>query len=448
MELIFFLVGVFIGFIIAWLVIKVIRVKSKALSSKEAEELRLEFDKSVTDNKTKNEKIEFLSSEIADYKAELGNKSNEIINLSKELSARNADYKNLQIRLDEQKEEINKLNEKFSIEFKNLANEILDEKTKKFTEQNKENIDEILKPLQEKIKDFEKKVEETNKENIDRHASLRQQLVHLREMNVQMTKEAENLTKALKGDTKSMGNWGEIVLERILENSGLTEGREYEKQVSLINEQGQRLQPDFVVRLPENKNIVIDSKVSLVAYENYVNTTDEQEREKHLKNHVISVTSHIKGLASKNYHELYGLKSLDFVLLFMPVEPAFNMAIQGGENIWYDAFKKNIIIVGPSSLIATLRTIESIWKNEYQNKNVDEIARQAGDLYDKFVGLIEDLLRLGKQIDDTQNTYKASMNKLVDGKGNLIKRAENIKKLGAKTKKTLPDNLLERATDN
>jgi len=425
MELLYLFIGLLLGIFIGWLIMKL----------------------KGSGNKGTAEKISFLQNEIENYKTEIEQKSNSIIELSKELSAKNADYKNLNERLAEQKEEINKLNEKFALEFKNLANEILDEKTKKFTEQNKTNLSELLNPFKEKITDFEKKVEQVNKENIDRNAALRQQIISLKELNIQITKEAENLTKALKGDSKSQGNWGEFILESILEKSGLFKGREYHIQQSTTMEDGKRLQPDVIINLPESKHVIIDSKVSLVAYEKYVNETDDDEKEKHLKNHILSIRAHIKGLSEKNYTQIYDMKGLDFILMFMPIEPAFSLAVQNESQLFNEAYEKNIVLVGPSTLIATLKTIASIWRQEYQNKNVEEIARQAGALYDKFVLFVDDLVKLGNKLDDAQNFYKTSMNKIVEGKGSLVNRAENIKVLGARTKKSLPENLLERAID-
>jgi len=330
------------------------------------------------------------------------------------------------------------------LEFKNLANEILEEKTKKFTEQNKSNLSGILGPLKEKITDFEKKVDQTNKESIDRNAALRQQINGLKELNLKMTTDAENLTKALKGESKTMGNWGEFILENILEKSGLVKGREYEIQESVRSEEGSQMRPDIVVKLPEKKHIIIDSKVSLVDYEKYVNTENKEKEKHYLKRHVDSLKRHIRSLSEKNYQNLYDVAGLDFVLLFMPVEPAFSLAVQAEEKLFMDAYEKNIVIVSPTTLIATLRTIASIWRQEYQNRNAQEIARQGGALYDKFVGFLNDLIEIGKKLDDTQKAYKASMNKLSDGKDNLIKKAQNIKELGASTRKNLPQNLIDK----
>ncbi len=270
----------------------------------------------------------------------------------------------------------------------------------------------------------------------------------LKDMNQQITQEAKNLTQALKGQTKTQGNWGEFILESILEKSGLEKGREYYVQESFTSESGRRFQPDIIIKLPENKSIVVDSKVSLVSYERYISSDSENEKQNALREHINSIRSHVKNLSSKNYQNLYQLESLDFVLMFMPIEPAFALAVQTDASLFNDAFEMNIVIVSPTTLLATLRTITSIWRQENQNKNALEIARQSGALYDKFVGFTEDLISIGKKMDDAKNTYSSAMNKLVDGSGNLVRRVQRIKELGAKTAKQLPNSLLDRADED
>ncbi|WNM18809.1 DNA recombination protein RmuC [Flavobacterium capsici] len=361
-----------------------------------------------------------------------------------QLSKKETDFENLWERNKEQKEEVEKLQEKFTKEFENLANKILEEKTVKFTEQNKENLKNILTPLQDKIQLFEKKVEDTHKESIDYHAALRQQILGLKEMNEQMSKETLNLTKALKGDSKMQGNWGELILERVLEKSGLEKGREYEVQQSFTTDEG-RVQPDVVINLPDGKKMIVDSKVSLTAYEKYVNETDDAEKSNHLKEHINSIKRHVEQLGNKNYHDLYQMESPDFVLLFIPIESAFAIALNDDNSLYNKAFEKNIVIVTPSTLLATLRTIDSMWTNQKQQENALEIARQAGALYDKFEGFVSDLVKIGKKMDEAKVEYQGAMNKLVDGKGNLITSVEKLKKMGAKAKKALPENILIRA---
>ncbi|MGX7666840.1 DNA recombination protein RmuC [Flavobacterium pedocola] len=367
--------------------------------------------------------------------------------LSIQLTKKEADFDNLWERSKEQKEEVNQLQEKFTKEFENLANKILEEKTVKFTEQNKENLKNILNPLQEKIHLFEKKVEDTHKESIDYHAALRQQILGLKEMNEQMSKETLNLTKALKGDSKMQGNWGELILERVLEKSGLEKGREYEVQQSFTTEDGSRVQPDVVINLPDGKKMIVDSKVSLTAYERYINEDDEENKNAFLKEHVTSIKRHVEQLGNKNYQDLYQIESPDFVLLFIPMEPAFAIALNEDNSLYNKAFEKNIVIVTPSTLLATLRTIDSMWTNQKQQENAYEIARQAGALYDKFEGFVSDLIKIGKKMDEAKSEYGNAMNKLVDGKGNLITSVEKLKKMGAKAKKSLPDSVLNRALE-
>ena len=361
------------------------------------------------------------------------------------LTKKEADFDHLLERNKEQKEEVEKLQEKFTKEFENLANKILDEKSNKFTEQNKENMKNILLPLQDKIQLFEKKVEDTHKESIDYHAALRQQILGLSEMNAQMSKETLNLTKALKGDSKMQGNWGELVLERVLEKSGLEKDREYYVQQSHTTTDGSRVFPDVVINLPDGKKILVDSKVSLTSYEKYINEEDETLKNGWLKEHVSSVKRHVEQLGEKNYHELYQMESPDFVLLFIPIETAFALASNEDITLYNKAFEKNIVIVTPSTLLATLRTIDSMWANQKQQENAFEIARQAGALYDKFQGLMEDLIKIGKRIDESKSEYGLAMNKLFDGKGNLINSVEKLKKMGAKAKKSLPENIIKKA---
>ena len=366
-----------------------------------------------------------------------------------DLTRKVSEIENLRLKLSENKLEVENLQEKFTKEFKLLASEILETNSSKITKQNKENLEAILNPLQEKIKTFEKKVEDTHKDTIDRHASLRQQIIGLKELNEQMSKEAVNLTKALKGDSKIQGNWGELVLERVLEKSGLEKGREYEMEKSFDDETGkqQRLRPDVIIHLPDNKKMIVDSKVSLTAYEKYVNAEDTEEGEYFLKEHIASLNRHITQLSEKKYEDLYQIESPDFVLLFVPIEPAFAIAINKDNQLYNKAFEKNIVIVTPSTLLATLRTIDTMWNNEKQQRNAIEIARQAGALYDKFEGLVIDLTKKKKKMDEAKTEYKGAMNKLVDGRGNLITSVEKIKKLGAKAKKSLPDAVIQRAED-
>ena len=399
---------------------------------------RLSFDKQIQTYTFEIEKLRLEKEDVRNQK--------ESINI--QLAKKEIDFDNLYERNREQKLEVEQLQEKFTKEFENLANKILEEKSSKFTEQNKQNLANILSPLQEKILLFEKKVEDTHKESIDYHAALRQQILGLSEMNAQMSKETLNLTKALKGDSKMQGNWGELVLERVLEKSGLEKNREYFVQQSHTTSEGNRVFPDVVINLPDNKKMIVDSKVTLSAYERYINEENDELKKIHLKDHVLAIKRHVEQLGEKNYHDLYQIESPDFVLLFIPMEPAFALALNEDTTLYNKAFEKNIVIVTPSTLLATLRTIDSMWANQKKQDNAIEIARQAGALYDKFHGLLEDLISIGKKIDDSKTNYTEAMNKLVDGRGNLITSVEKIKKLGVTTKKSISENLLQRANEN
>ena len=367
--------------------------------------------------------------------------------LNSQLIRYEAEIQYLQSKHKEQKEEVEKLQEKFTKEFENLANKILDEKSVKFTEQNQKNIKNILNPLQEKILLFEKKVEESRKENYGIHQALKEQLMNLQHQNLKITQEAENLTKALKGDSKMQGNWGELVLERVLEKSGLEKDREYTVQQSFTRKDGTRVLPDVIINLPDGKKMIVDSKVSLTDYERYINA-EEDSKEKFLKDHINSLKKHVDQLSAKKYEDLYEMESPDFVLMFVPIETAFSIAINNENSLYNKAFEQNIVIVTPSTLLATLRTIDSMWNNEKHQRNAIEIARQAGALYDKFEGFVSDLTKVGKKMDEAKTEYKGAMNKLVQGRGNIIISIEKLKKMGAKTKKSIPEPILKRAQED
>jgi len=393
------------------------------------------------------EKIQNLNEALEKKEQILREKESEIIELTRILSGKESDHRHLSEKLIEQKSDLEKIQEKFRNEFKNLANEILEEKTKKFTEQNTSRLSEILNPLNQKIKEFEKKVEETYEKEMQQRISLKEEVKKLAELNQAVSKEANNLANALKGDTKTQGNWGEVILENILERSGLVVNREYFVQPSYPGESGKRLQPDVVVTYPGNRSVVIDSKVSLIAYERYVSSNDEKNRETALRDHLISIRNHIKELSEKNYPDIYQLQALDFVMMFLPIEPAYHLAMQQDPEFWNLAYEKRILIISPTNLIAALKMVESMWRQENQNKNVLEIARQSGSLYDKFEGLYNDLIDLGKRLDSTKGLYDSAMNKLSEGKGSLVSKVEKIKKLGAKTKKSLPEEALKKSGD-
>lgn len=401
-------------------------------------QMQLIREQQTTDRATFEKQLTQVSKDLETVRAERES-------LAVRLAQKESAFENLWEKNIEQKKEVGQLQEKFTKEFENLANKIMEEKSSKFTEQNKENLRNILTPLQEKIQNFEKKVEDTHKESINYNAALREQILNIRLMNETMTRETMNLTKALKGDSKLQGNWGELVLERVLEKSGLEKGREYEVQQSFVTEEGNRVFPDVVINLPDGKKMIVDSKVSLTCYERYCNEEDDALKVGHLKDHVASIRRHVEQLGEKNYHDLYKMESPDFVLLFIPIEPAFALALNDDPQLYNKAFEKNIVIVTPSTLLATLRTIDSMWTNQKQQANAVEIARQAGALYDKFEGFMNDLIIIGKKMDEGKKAYEDSMKKLYTGNGNLIVSVEKLKKMGAKAKKSLPDAVLQRA---
>ena len=346
-------------------------------------------------------------------------------------------HKSQQEKFQEQKVEIEEIRKNFQTEFQNIANKLLDEKSRNFIETNRTNLDILLNPLKENIKAFEDKVDKVyNMEAAERN-TLKGVITQLMDLNKQISDEAQNLTKALKGDNKKQGNWGEVILEKVLERSGLVKGQEYRLQASLNGTDGNRLQPDAIIDLPDDKHLIIDSKVSLIAYERLVNAETEEERKLYSKAHVDSIRAHVLNLSSKNYHDLYQINSPDFVLLFVPIESSFSFAVQIDAELFSDAWDKKVVIVSPSTLLATLRTIASIWKQERQNRNVLEIARLSGSMYDKFVGFVGDMESIGKNIKQSQTAYDNAFNKLVDGNGNLTKTAEKIKGLGAKANKQI-----------
>jgi DNA recombination protein RmuC len=445
MEIVLLIIGLSVGFISAWLISKYKFLGQKGISNKEAEN----FNNQIIELRTEKGKIEernsILEGNLKQSNDDLSSERAIVLNLNFNLASVTADFSNLKEKLETQKLEMEQIQQKLTTEFKNIANDILEDKSKRFTEQNQKNIFEILNPLSDKIKDFEKKVEQTyDKESRDR-ISLYTEIKYLKELNQKMSEEANNLTNALKGQSKTQGNWGEVILENILEKSGLRKGQEYSIQERMTDEEGRIFQPDVIINLPEDKHVIVDSKVSLTAYERFCSAEDPNEKESALKEHILSIKKHIKELSQKNYPNLYDMKSLDFILMFIPIEPAFNVAVQNDIGLFNEAFEKNIVIVSISTLLATLRTIANIWRQEKQTTNVLQIAKQAGDLYDKFVSLVDDLIEVGKKLEMTKKSYDETMNKLHKGSGNLVKRAENIRNLGIKTTKSLSQSLLDRA---
>jgi len=404
---------------------------------------QLDKEKSIIEERYKD--LHLSSQGIRDDLEKERTKNEELNN---RITRAEVEYANLREKLTTQKSEMEDLRKKFTLEFENTANKILKQNTKDFAEVNQKNIGEILNPLKEKILTFERKVDDTYQKGLKDQTDLRAELKKLYDLNARISEEANNLTKALKSDSKKQGNWGEIVLERVLERSGLVKGQEYETQVRAQTEDGRIIQPDVIVKLPENKHIIVDSKVSLVAYEAFTNEEQEEKKAVFLKQHVESIKIHIKSLSEKDYQNAPLFDTPDFVLLFMPIESAFSIAIQSDINLFNFAWEKKIVIVSPTTLLATLTTIASIWKHEKQTQNAIEIARQGGALYDKFVGFLKNIEDLGQQISKVSRTYDEAKNKLSVGRGNLVRNVEKLKILGAKTSKSIPANLLENSSTN
>ncbi|MEP0367826.1 MAG: DNA recombination protein RmuC [Cyclobacteriaceae bacterium] len=426
------LAGAGLGYLLA-------KVTSKT-GGEETQKLRMELEMEQKQNQAQTEQFREMNEQLKEEREK-------IINLNSEKSRLEANYRNLNEKLEEQKKEVGQLQEKFTVEFKNLANEILEDKSKKFTDQNQKNIGELLNPLKEKIERFEKKVEQSSKESLEQNTALKTQLDHIKELNQRITKEAESLTKALKGDSKTQGNWGEMQLETILEKVGLQKDVHYFKEQNFKNEEGANQRLDYIIKLPDDKYLVLDSKVSLTAYSNYFDHDDPLEQAKYLKQHIESVNNHIKILGEKNYQNLYEINQPDFVLMFVANEPALTIALKEDQNLYEKALDKNIVLVSTSTLLATMRTVSYIWKQDLQNKNAIEIARQAGALYDKFEGFTADLLKVGTNLKQTKDNYDLAMNKLSQGSGNLVRRTEKLKELGAKAAKQIDQRLLDRSAE-
>ena len=417
-QLVFLLVGLTTGIVFTWLIF---RARERQAS---------ESGRGL---------VETLQNELKDLKVQLADKERDILRLSTELASREANISNLGEKLENQKKEVMEVQERMQKEFRLMANEILTENSEKFSKANREKLDQILGPFNENLKDFRKKIEDTYEKESDQRRSLKEEVKRLAEMNIMIGEEAKALTRALKGDSKTQGNWGEMILEKILENSGLQKDREFFVQESYAAEDNRRVQPDVIVKYPGNRSIIIDSKVSLTAYERYVEAADE-DKESEMKAHLLSIKNHIKELSAKNYQDLYDINTLDFVMMFLPVEPAYLLAMQAENSLWNFAYEKRILLISPTNLIAALKLIYSMWSQDKQTRNVMEIAAQGGALYDDFVLLAERMLKLGKRIDDTQQAYTDIIRKLKTGKGNLIGRVEKLNKLGARTRKSMPEN--------
>jgi DNA recombination protein RmuC len=390
-----------------------------------------------------NERLKQATSQMEILRSEYETCKKNLESVSENKANLFAENKLLGEKIDFQAKEFERLQKQATTEFENIANRILKRNTEDFSEMNHTKINELILPLKEKIQNFEKKVEETYEKGLKDQTDLKAELKKLHELNNRISDEASNLTKALKGDVKQQGNWGEVVLERILERSGLTEGQEFLREVAAINSEGKAIRPDVIVNLPDKKHIIIDSKVSLVAYERFVNSDQKHEKEKYLKEHLFSIKNHVKELHEKHYSSSPQFNSPDFVLLFIPIESSFSIAVEQDQQLFNFAWEHKVVIVCPSTLLATLRTIASIWQQENQTRNAIEIARQGGALYDKFVGFLEDLEKIGKNINALQHSYEDASKKLNSGSGNLIGRVEKLKELGASTSKKIPEKFGE-----
>lgn len=432
MEIALLIIGLVAGGVIGFFIEK--SKSNKLISSiqsqtSEKEAIINQLNKSIQDLKESIHQKEVAISKSLD---ELKFAEIESAKKSSELDA-------LKLRFEEFKTEAADLQKQLKTEFKNIANEIVKEQSKDFSEHNQN----LLKPFKNQLESFEKAVQDQMKDNIERASTFKAQLEDLKNLNQKISEEATNLTNALKGDNKFQGNWGELILERVLESSGLEKGSEYKTQVSLTNVDDDRIQPDAIVYLPDEKHIIIDSKVSLVAYEQYVNATTEEEREQNLKAHLLSVKTHIKQLSEKKYQTAEGLSTPDFILLFVPIEASFGVAVKEDIDLFNFAWNKNIVIVSPSTMLATLKTVASLWKQEKQNKNVLKIAEESGKLYDKFVGFLADLEKIEKTLDKTAREFSDTKKKLSGGRGDIIGRIEKIRTLGAKTTKQIDEKYLE-----
>lgn len=417
MDIFLFAAGLIVGGLAAWFIFRLIQKEKLSVFS---------------------EKSRFLEDALSQEQRKTAEKDTQLLDLQAKYSAAVADLRNMQEQLARQKSELEEVQKRFSVEFENLANRILEEKTKTFTEQNRTQLENLLNPLSEKIREFRDQVEKAYGTEREQRFHLGKEIERLVQMNQQLSDEARSLTRALKGDIKAQGNWGEVILEKLLENSGLTRNREYTVQERMADEEGSTLIPDVIVRYPGGRNVVIDSKVSLVAYEKFVAAEEEESRQQAIKEHLDSVRKHILELSRKDYQSLYQLNSLDFVMMFMPVEPGYHLALQQDPELWQYAYQKRVLLMSPTNLLAALKLIESMWRIEYQNRNAQEIARQSSDLLDKFNGFLEDLKDIGKKIDDAHHAWEESMKKLSTGKGSLLNRALKIQQLGARPKKEIP----------
>ncbi len=431
-------IGLLLGGLIVWLYMK-LSLSSRYISRRELEKSHVG-----------KEQFRTVQEQLEQARQALAQTSEQLLVAERELAVRKTDLRHMQEKLDTWEQQLTALQEQSKLEFENLASKILEEKSKKFTNENQKQLNDLLNPLRERIREFGQDIEKRFSEEAKDVVSLKKEIEHLKELNRQVSSDARNLALALKGDSKTQGDWGEMQLERLLEAAGLQKGVHFATQGSFKNDEGRNVRPDFIIHLPEGKKLVIDCKVSLTAYERYFNEEDENLREEHLLNHVDSLRKHVKGLAAKNYQHLYQINSPDYVLLFVPIEPAFITAVQSDQGLFHYGLDHNIVLVSPSTLLATMRTVSFIWKQDDQRKNVDKIARESGKLYDKLAAFIKDMQELGQRMDQAHRAYTAAMNKLSNSSrfgDTVVGRAQRIKKLGAKTSKNMPPELLQTADE-
>ena len=438
MEALFLVLGIAKGFLIAWLIFrrKLKLAKQSEISMQELIQAKNDLTKYEAENN-------FLIKQLEETKTSFSNKDSENKDLIAKLSISETNLSNLNEKLETNKAELEQLHKKFTLEFENLANKVLEEKSQKFSELNKKQIDAIINPFNENLKEFKQTVKDTYEKGMKERTELGAELKHIQELNQKLSVEANNLTKALKGDVQKQGRWGEMILEKILESSGLEKDKHFRTQDSFTLSDGRRQRPDAVVYLPENKHIIIDSKVSLVAYEKYVNSDNEEEKKQFLKEHITSVRAHIKDLADKDYINSLGLENPEYILMFVPIEASLGLTVSNDNQIFTEAWDKRVVIVSPSTLIATLMTVNAIWKQTMQTENALLIADRGGKLYEKFIGFVDDLKAVGVSIEKANKEYEKAMSKLSEGSGNLVRQAEMLKELGAKTTKSIDKEILE-----
>jgi DNA recombination protein RmuC len=449
----FLVIGIVVGFAFSWIYFKNKTTNGLSQSEKTALESSLRESQGLItasdrEKAVLQERANNVLSELNKISKNYDTERDELSLANNRLAKAEEAFKNMKDRMATQKSEFEELQKRFTTEFENIANKILDEKSKKFVEQNKNNLDTILNPFKERIKEFQDKVDKTYKAESDERITLKAEIKNLVDLNYKISQEANNLATALKGDNKKQGNWGEVILEKILERSGLVKDREYKTQVTTTNVEGETIKPDVVIYLPDEKHIVVDSKVSLLAYDAYVNAQKEEDHEQFRKDHILSIKSHVKNLSEKNYHTSSLFNTPDFVLLFIPIESSFSLAVQADQDLFAYAWDRKIVIVSPSTLLATLRTISAIWKQERQNRNALEIARIGGSLYDQFYRFIDDMKMIEKNLLLSQNAYSSAFKRLSEGKGNLISTAEKIKTLGAKATKSIDRNITDAVGDS